>query len=189
MLGINQQNEISIVNIASDEVSVLPNRIPYYRSAGNPDNIPSATATIPVCTPVHNDDAANKKYVDDTVAEAGGFIIQLMPFATEEAITKLENNLKEVTSVTKMLDAGLSPEEMLDVICKDLNPVITDTIPVGFKCNCSFEKVSRALISVGKADLQKMADEGESINLHCDFCNTDYEFTHEDLVEMLKYAE
>ncbi len=126
---------------------------------------------------------------DNTVRQAGGFIIQLMPFASEEVITKLETNLKEITSVTKMLDAGLSPEEMLDVICKDLNPVITDTIPVGFKCNCSFEKVSRALISVGKADLQKMADEGESINLHCDFCNTDYEFTHEDLVEMLKYAD
>lgn len=126
---------------------------------------------------------------DNTVRQAGGFIIQLMPFATEEVISKLENNLREVTSVTKMLDDGMSPEEMLEFLCKGLDPVITDTIPVGFKCNCSFRRVSKALISVGRKELQKMVDEGESINLHCDFCNTDYEFTHEDLVEMLEYAD
>lgn len=126
---------------------------------------------------------------DNTVRQAGGFIIQLMPFASEEIISKLEENLAKVSSVTKMLDEGMGPEEMLNYLCEGLDPQIVDTIPIGFKCNCSKERVSKALISVGKKDLQKMIDEGSSINLHCDFCNTDYEFELDELKEMLEYAD
>lgn len=126
---------------------------------------------------------------DNTVRQAGGFIIQLMPFASEEIISKLEENLAKVSSVTKMLDEGMGPEEMLNYLCEGLDPQIVDTIPIGFKCNCSKERVSKALISVGKTDLQKMIDEGSSINLHCDFCNTDYEFELDELKEMLEYAD
>ena len=126
---------------------------------------------------------------DNTVRQAGGFIIQLMPFATEEVISKLEENLSKVSSVTKMLDSGMGPEEMLEYLCEGLEPRITDTINVGFRCKCSKERVSKALISVGKTELKRMIDEGESINLHCDFCNTDYPFTVEELKEMYEYAD
>lgn len=126
---------------------------------------------------------------DNTVRQAGGFIIQLMPFASEEVIAKLEDNLSKVSSVTKMLDEGMGPEEMLEYLCDGLEPKITDTINVGFRCNCSKERVSKALISVGKEELTKMIDEGESINLHCDFCNTDYPFSVDELKEMYEYAD
>lgn len=126
---------------------------------------------------------------DNTVRQAGGFIIQLMPFATEEVISKLEENLSKVSSVTKMIDSGMGPEEMLEYLCDGLEPRITDTINVGFRCKCSKERVSKALISVGKTELKRMIDEGESINLHCDFCNTDYPFTVEELKEMYEYAD
>lgn len=126
---------------------------------------------------------------DNTVRQAGGFIIQLMPFATEEVISKLEENLSKVSSVTKMLDSGMGPEEMLEYLCDGLEPRITDTINVGFRCKCSKERVSKALISVGKTELKRMIDEGESINLHCDFCNTDYPFMVEELKEMYEYAD
>ena len=88
-----------------------------------------------------------------------------------------------------MLDEGKGPEEILEILCEGLETEIVDEIPVGFRCNCSKERVSKALISIGKADLQKMADEEESINLHCDFCNTDYSFTKDELKALLEYAK
>ena len=126
---------------------------------------------------------------DNTVKQAGGFIIQLMPDATEETIERIEKNLSSISSVTSMLDEGKGPEEILEILCEGLEPEIVDEIPVGFRCNCSKERVSKALISIGKADLQKMADEEESINLHCDFCNTDYPFTKDELKALLEYAK
>ena len=126
---------------------------------------------------------------DNTVKQAGGFIIQLMPDATEEIIEHIEKNLSSISSVTSMLDEGKGPEEILEILCEGLEPEIVDEIPVGFRCNCSKERVSKALISIGKADLQKMADEEDSINLHCDFCNTDYTFTKDELKALLEYAK
>jgi molecular chaperone Hsp33 len=126
---------------------------------------------------------------DNTVKQAGGFIIQLMPDATEETIEHIEKNLSSISSVTSMLDEGKGPEEILEILCEGLEPEIVDEIPVGFRCNCSKERVSKALISIGKADLQKMADEEDSINLHCDFCNTDYTFTKDELKALLEYAK
>ena len=126
---------------------------------------------------------------DNTVKQAGGFIIQLMPFASEEVISKLEQNLSNIKSVTSMLDEGMGPEEMARVICEGFDVNITDTIPVGFKCNCTKERVSKALISIGKEELSKIVNEEDSINLHCDFCNSDYKFTKDELKELLEYAK
>ena len=126
---------------------------------------------------------------DNTVRQAGGFIIQLMPFASEEVISKLEQNLSNIKSVTSMLDEGMGPEEMAKVICDGFDVNITDTIPVGFKCNCTKERVSKALISIGKEELSKIVNEEDSINLHCDFCNSDYKFTKDELKELLEYAK
>ncbi|MBR6383567.1 MAG: Hsp33 family molecular chaperone HslO [Lachnospiraceae bacterium] len=126
---------------------------------------------------------------DNTVKQAGGFILQLMPDVSEETIEKIEQNLSKISSVTTLLDEGKGPKEILEILCEGLDPKIIDIIPVGFKCNCSKERVSKALISVGKEELSKIVKEEDSINLHCDFCNTDYEFTKAELKELLQYAK
>ena len=126
---------------------------------------------------------------DNTVKQAGGFILQLMPDVSEETIEKIEQNLSKISSVTTLLDEGNGPKEILEILCEGLDPKIIDIIPVGFKCNCSKERVSKALISVGKEELSKIVEEEDSINLHCDFCNTDYKFNEDELEELLQYAK
>lgn len=122
---------------------------------------------------------------DNTVRQAGGFIIQLMPYAEEEIIAKLEENLKKVTSVTALLDEGKTPEEMLKVLLAGLEVEFTDTMPVQYACNCSKERVEKALISLGKKELGEMVADGESIEVNCHFCNKNYTFTVEDLKAMM----
>lgn len=121
---------------------------------------------------------------DNTVKQAGGFIIQLMPFADEKVIAALEEKLSEVTSVTSLLDAGNSPEQLLEIILGELGVEITDTMPIGFSCNCDKERVSKALISVGKKELDSMITDGETIEVNCHFCNTSYRFPVEELKEL-----
>lgn len=121
---------------------------------------------------------------DNTVKQAGGFIIQLMPFAEEEVITKLEENLKKVASVTALLEEGKSAEQILEVLLGELGVEFTDTMPVSFTCNCNKERVSKALVSVGKEELKNMIEEGKTIEVNCHFCNTFYHFTVEELKEL-----
>lgn len=123
---------------------------------------------------------------DNTVRQAGGFILQLMPFCEEEIISKLEKRLSEVTSVTGMLDEGCTPEMILERLLGDMDLTINDTVPAQFYCNCSKEQVSRALISVGRKDLNEMIQDGKPVELNCHFCNTNYVFTVEELKELLK---
>jgi molecular chaperone Hsp33 len=118
---------------------------------------------------------------DNTVKQAGGFIIQLMPFTDEKIIDALEEKLAKVTSVTAMLDAGMTPEQILEELLGEFELEINEKIPTEFYCNCSRQRVEKALISIGKKELQEMIDDGKPINLNCHFCNTDYEFTVEDL--------
>ena len=125
---------------------------------------------------------------DNTVRCAGGFIIQLMPFATEETISQLEENLKDVTSVTDFLDKGYTPEQMLEKLIGHLDLEITDTIPTQFYCNCSKERVEQAVASIGKKDIQEMIDEGKEIEVKCHFCNTAYKYSVDELKELLKQA-
>ena len=125
---------------------------------------------------------------DNTVREAGGFIIQLMPNATEEFIDKLEKRIKEIKSVTQMLEHGMTPEEILEHIFEGMELQILDKIPTEFYCNCSKDRVSAAVISVGKQELQKMIDDGEPIEVNCHFCNTAYKFSVEELKGLLRKA-
>ena len=118
---------------------------------------------------------------DNTVKQAGGFIVQLMPFAEEEVIAKLEENLSKITSVTAMLDKGFTPEQILSELLGDLDLQITDTMPVQFHCNCCKERVEKALVSIGKKDVQEMIDDGKEIELNCHFCNKNYTFTVDEL--------
>ncbi|MDD7208649.1 MAG: Hsp33 family molecular chaperone HslO, partial [Lachnospiraceae bacterium] len=125
---------------------------------------------------------------ENTVRQAGGFIIQMMPFATDEVISALETRLKEFTSVTSHLDAGETPEDMMAVLFEGMDYTVEDKIPTEFYCNCSKERVSKAVISVGKKELEDMIRDGEPIEVNCHFCNSHYRFTVEELKEMLKAA-
>ncbi len=123
---------------------------------------------------------------DNTVKQAGGFILQLLPFTSEEIIGKLEEKIKTIDSVTEMLEKGYTPERILEEILGDLGLEITDTMPAEFSCNCSKERISKALISIGKKDLQEMIDDGKPIEVNCHFCNTNYTFEVDELKEMIK---
>ena len=118
---------------------------------------------------------------DNTVKQAGGFIVQLMPFATDEVIDKLEQNLSKITSVTSLLDAGNTPEQMLKILLEGLHPEINDTMPVSFVCNCNRKKIEKVLISLGRQEIKDMIDEGQEIEVNCHFCNTHYKFSVEEL--------
>lgn len=125
---------------------------------------------------------------DNTVKQAGGFIIQLMPFADDAVIARLEQNIARIASVTALLDEGCTPKMLLEKILGDMQPEIIEKIPTQFHCNCSKERVEKALISVGKKDLQEMIDDGKEITMNCHFCNSDYIFTLEDLKRIRKYS-
>lgn len=123
---------------------------------------------------------------DNTVRCAGGFIIQMMPFAQEKTVVRLEENLKKVSSVTSLLDQGYTPERMLEVLFEGLGLEIMDTIPTRFFCNCSKERVEQAVVSIGKKEIEEMIRDGEDIEVKCHFCNTAYKYTVEELKEILK---
>ena len=118
---------------------------------------------------------------DNTVRQAGGFIIQLMPFAEEGVIARLEENLAKVASVTALLEEGNSPAGMLQILLNGMDPEITDTSEVFFRCNCSKERIERVLLSLGKEELSDMIQEGEPIEVNCQFCNKSYSFTVDEL--------
>ncbi|MDD3277531.1 MAG: Hsp33 family molecular chaperone HslO [Lachnospiraceae bacterium] len=126
---------------------------------------------------------------NNTVKQAGGFILQLMPGTEEEVIEKLEKNLSGVSSVTSMLEAGDTPEEILAKLLVDLKPEINDRIVPEFYCNCDKQRVAKALISIGKKELENMIADGEPVELNCHFCNSNYEFTIDELKELLELAQ
>ncbi len=126
---------------------------------------------------------------DNTVKCAGGFIIQLMPFAENKTIDQLEENLKKVTSVTKLLDAGYTPQQLLEELLGNLGLEITDTMPTKFYCNCSKKRVEQAVVSIGKKDIEEMIQEGKDIEVKCHFCNTAYQYTIDELKEILKRSK
>ena len=123
---------------------------------------------------------------DNTVKQAGGFIIQLMPFTEEKVISRLEENLKNVTSVTTMLEEGHTPQSLLETLLNGFDIEINETIPTQFCCNCSKDRVERALISVGRKELQDMINEGKEIEMNCHFCNRNYTFSVEEMKNILK---
>ena len=123
---------------------------------------------------------------DNTVKQAGGFIIQLMPFAEEELIDKLEKKLQSMESVTAYLDRGLGPEELLEELLGEFGLEILERMDTEFSCNCSKERVEKAIISIGRKELNEMVQEGKPIEVKCHFCNEAYEFTIEDLKKIIQ---
>lgn len=122
---------------------------------------------------------------DNTVNVAGGFIIQLMPDATEETISIVEEKISTIKSVTSMLENGLDPEGIINLILGGLAPEILDKIPVRFYCNCSKERVSKALIAIGRKELDNIIEENEPIEVKCHFCNKAYNFTVDELKKLV----
>ena len=125
---------------------------------------------------------------DNTVKCAGGFIVQVMPFIEDEVLNKLEANIQKIQSVTSMLDNGHTPEQMLEQVLEGLDLEITDTMPAQFYCNCSKKRIEKAIISIGKKEIQEMIDEGKEIEVKCHFCNTAYKYSVDELKELLKQA-
>ena len=126
---------------------------------------------------------------DQTVEQAGGFIIQLMPGFTDETVDKLEASLKKIHSVTQLLEEGLSPEEILQKILGDMDLELLDTVPAEFYCNCSRERVTKVLLSIGEKDIQEMIDEGKPVELACHFCGKKYSFSVDELKILLAAAK
>lgn len=123
---------------------------------------------------------------DYSVKQAGGFILQVMPYTPDEVIEGLEQKIKEIPSVTKMLEAGRTPEEMLDLILGDMGLRITDETDAAFLCDCSKERVSRAIATLGEKDLDDIINDGEAIEVKCQFCNKAYRFEVDELKEIRK---
>ncbi len=126
---------------------------------------------------------------DNTVKQAGGFILQLMPFAEEKTVNRLEANLGQVHSVTALLDEGNTPEQMLGILLDGLDPVMTDTVETAFSCSCNRKKIERVLISLGKQEIRDMIEEGQEVEVNCQFCNSHYRFSVEELENLYQRSK
>ena len=123
---------------------------------------------------------------DCSVKVAGGYLVQLLPGAPDEVIDALEDGIKRAGAVTKMLEAGLTPEDILGQVCGSLGVVFMETTEVEYKCYCSRERVTAALISLGRKELQEIVDEGKTFPIECQFCDEVYEFTTDDIKKLLE---
>lgn len=123
---------------------------------------------------------------DQSVKVAGGYLIQLLPGAPEETIDAIERGIQRSGAVTAMLENGLTPEEILGQVCGDLGVVFMETTEVDYKCYCSRERVTAALISLGREDLTEIVNDGKPFPVECQFCDAVYQFSPEDVAELLK---
>lgn len=123
---------------------------------------------------------------DRSVKVAGGYLLQLLPGAPDEVIDTLEQGIQKAGAVTAMLEAGLTPEEILGQVCGSLGAVFLETTEVSYKCYCTRERVERALISLGRKELEEIRAEGKAFPVSCQFCDTVYSFTPEDMEKLLK---
>ena len=123
---------------------------------------------------------------DMSVKVAGGYLIQLLPGATEETIDTVEKGIQRAGAVTAMLEQGMTPEDILGQVCGDLGVVFMETTEVSYKCYCDRDRVTAALISLGKDELNQIAQEGKTFPVECQFCDTIYEFTPDDIRQLVK---
>ena len=123
---------------------------------------------------------------DQSVKVAGGYILQLLPGAPEEVIEKIEQGIQRSGAVTAMLEQGMSPEDILGAVVGDLGVVFMETCEVGYKCYCSRERVTKALISIGRQELTEILEEGKTFPVECQFCDETYAFTPEDIAQLLE---
>ena len=122
---------------------------------------------------------------DLSVKSAGGYIIQLLPAASDATIDKLEKSIMEMKSVTTMLSSGMTPEEIIKTALKEFEVEVLYTQDIEYKCNCSKERVSKALISLGKEELTEMAKESGETEISCHFCDKVYKFSSSELKKLI----
>ena len=125
---------------------------------------------------------------DLSVKVAGGYLVQLLPGAPDEVIDALEAGIQRAGAVTKMLEAGLTPEDILGQVCGSLGVVFMETTEVSYKCYCSRERVESALISLGRKELTEIAEEGKPFDVECQFCDTVYTFTPDEILNLKNNA-
>lgn len=123
---------------------------------------------------------------DNTVRQAGGFIIQMMPFAEETVISKLEKKLSGMQGITGYLDQGMTPQELLEHVLGDFDLEVLESHETGYHCNCSKERVEKAIASIGRKDIVEMIEAGEPIEVNCQFCDQHYIFTPQELTQILE---
>lgn len=123
---------------------------------------------------------------DQSVKVAGGYLIQLLPGATEQTIDAVEQGIQRAGAVTAMLEQGMTPEDILGQVLGDLGVVFMETTPVTYKCYCDRDRVTAALISLGKKELTQIMEEGKPFPVECQFCDQVYRFTPEDIADILK---
>lgn len=123
---------------------------------------------------------------DQKVRAAGGYLLQLLPGAPDSIIDRLEAGIHEAGTVTPMLDAGMTPEDILKKVMPDFELEFFEEEPVEYRCYCSRERVTSTLIAIGRKDLQEIVDEGKPIHIECQFCDTVYEFTPEQVKSLLE---
>ncbi len=126
---------------------------------------------------------------NNTVKRAGGFIIQLLPFASEEIIDRLEEKIIKLESITELLDREMTPEMILDHLLGDFDLEIKEKVPTEYECNCSKSRIEKAIISIGRKDIQEIIDDNETTEVNCHFCNENYMFSVEDLKVLLEEAK
>ncbi len=124
--------------------------------------------------------------VDQSVRAAGGYLIQLLPGAPEDIIGKIEAGIEKAGAVTSMLDTGMTAQQLLETVMADMELEILETSPVEYRCYCSRDRVTATLISLGRKELQQIVDEGETIHIECQFCDTIYHFEPSEIAEILK---
>lgn len=123
---------------------------------------------------------------DQSVKVAGGYLLQLLPGAPDEVIDKLEEGIRKAGAVTAMLEQGMTPEDILGAVAGDLGVVFMETTEVAYKCYCSRDRVTKALISLGRKELEEIAQEGKTFPVECQFCDETYAFTPEDISGLLE---
>lgn len=126
---------------------------------------------------------------DDTILAAGGFILQLMPGIEEAAIVKIEKRLKTIPPISKLIERGLTPEELVEELFGKEHVKVLETMPVKFQCSCSKERFSDAIVSLGEAEIRDMIEEDGKAEAHCHFCNEKYQFSKEELEQLIKDAK
>ena len=126
---------------------------------------------------------------DDSILAAGGFIIQLMPGAKEDTITKIENRLSEIPPISKLIEKGLTPEELLEEVCGKDNVKVIEKMPISFTCTCSKERFSNAIISLGQAEIEDIIETDGQAEAECHFCNEKYMFNKDELEKLLEEAK
>ena len=123
---------------------------------------------------------------DLSVRAAGGYLIQLLPGAGEDVIQKLEQSLEKVRPVTEMIQSGMTPAEIVHTVLDGFSPDLLEETEISYRCSCSRQRVERALVSIGREELQSMIDEQETTEVGCHFCSKKYLFTRDDLRRLIR---